>query len=180
MNILLRFFLSNCLYFIRKWSNNAVFHERKEEESLDYLFLLRVCGVLGERGCGVAMGTNWDLIALRQIWRSSSQPPCPKKAWKVAYVLSGNCKSHIRLYYFQPQKYLPKNQGPPPLGQKENCHSTESRRRPGHSPGTDHDGVLHHDVLSAGNHTPALIHAEVTPLAGWVTCLYLLLLPPLP
>ena len=84
-----------------------------------------------------------------------------------------NCELHVKLYYFQPQKYLPKNQGPRPPGQKENCHSTESRRGPGHSTGTGHDGVLHHDVLSAGNHTPALIHAEVTPLGAWdaVFCL---------
>ena len=73
-----------------------------------------------------------------------------------------NCEPQIRLYYFQPQKYLPKNQRPRPTGQKENCHGTEGRRGPGHSPGTDHDGVLHHDVLSAGHHSPALIHAEVT------------------
>lgn len=125
----------------------------------------------GKGGCGCweAVVTCWDPTALRQVWRA---PPGLSMPWKglgrdlLSRGVLVNCALHVRLYYFQPQKYLPKNQGPWPPGQKENCHSTESRRGPSHSPGTGHDGVLHHDVLSAGNHTPALIHAKVIPL-GW-------------
>lgn len=175
---MLLIFFYQTLYILS--ANGQIIHlfcERKKRKVWATCF----CSGLGCVGTyWAAMGTYWDLIALRQVWRGSSRSPCPKKSWAVTYLLSGNCKSHIRLYYFQPQKYLPKNQGPRPLGQKENCHSTESRRGSGHSPGTDHDGVLHHDVLSAGNHTPALIHAEVTPIAGWVIYLCLLLLPPPP
>lgn len=68
---------------------------------------------------------------------------------------------HIRMYYFQPQKYLPKNQGSRSTGQKENSHSPKSRRRPGHTPRAGHDGVLYHDVLSPGNHPAAVLHAKV-------------------
>lgn len=110
----------------------------------------------------------------------SSRSFYPRKRWAEAYLLFRGvlitCELHVRLYYFQPQKYLPKNQGPRPPGQKENCHSTESRRGPGHSPGTGHDGLLHHDVLSAGNHAPALVHAEVMLLGGWDTVIGLLFL----
>lgn len=67
---------------------------------------------------------------------------------------------HIRMYYFQPQKYLPKNQGSRPTGQKENSHSPKSWRRPGHTPRAGHDGVLYHDVLPAGNHAATVLHAE--------------------
>lgn len=65
------------------------------------------------------------------------------------------------MYYFQPQKYLPKNQGSRSTGQKENSHSSKSRRRPGHTPRAGHDGVLYHDVLSPGNHPAAVLHAKV-------------------
>lgn len=70
---------------------------------------------------------------------------------------------HIRMYYFQPQKYLPKNQGSRPAGQKENSDSPKSWRGPGHSAGAGHDGVLDHDVFPAGNHAAALLHAKVIP-----------------
>lgn len=76
---------------------------------------------------------------------------------------------HIKMYYFQPQKYLPKNQGSRPPGQKENSHSPESWRRPGHTAGAGHDGVLYHDVLPAGNHAPALLHAKVIPWLSLVS-----------
>ena len=76
-----------------------------------------------------------------------------------------NCELHVKLYYFQPQKYLPKNQGPRPPGQKKNCHSTESRRGPGHSPGTGHDGVLHHDVLSALRYSSTVLFLPKLPMA---------------
>lgn len=71
------------------------------------------------------------------------------------------CELHIRMYYFQPQKYLPKNQGSWSTGQKENSHGSESWRRPGHTPRTGYDGMLHYDVLPPGNHTAAFIYAEV-------------------
>lgn len=75
---------------------------------------------------------------------------------------------HIRMYCFQLQKYLPKNQGSRPTGQKENSHSPKSWRRPGHTPGAGHDGVLDHDVFPAGNHTPTLLHAKVI---SWLSLL---------
>lgn len=71
---------------------------------------------------------------------------------------------HIRMYYFQPQKYLPKNQGSRSTGQKENSHSPKSWRRPGHTPRAGHDGVFYHDVLSPGNHPAAVLHAKVISL----------------
>lgn len=72
------------------------------------------------------------------------------------------CELHIRMYCFQPQKYLPKNQGSRTPGQKENSHRSESRRRPGHTPGTGDDGVFDYDVLPPRNHAAEVIHAEVT------------------
>lgn len=72
-------------------------------------------------------------------------------------------KLHIKMYCFQPQKYLPKNQGSRPTGQKENSDSPKSWRGPRHTPGAGHDGVLYHDVLPAGNHAAALLHAKVIP-----------------
>lgn len=68
---------------------------------------------------------------------------------------------HIKMYCFQPQKYLPKNQGSRSTGQKENSHSPQSWRRPGHTPWAGHDGVLHYDVLPPGNHLAAVLHAKV-------------------
>lgn len=119
--------------------------------------------------------TQWGPAALRQVWRALG-----RHRQKLTCSL-GACwltKLYVRPYCFQPQKYLPENQRPWPPGQKENSHSTEGRRGPSHSPGTGHDGVLHHDVLSAGNHTPALIHAEVIPLGEWDPAVCLLLHPP--
>lgn len=81
----------------------------------------------------------------------------------VEAALMVKYKLHIRMYCFQPQKYLPKNQGSRPTGQKENSDSPKSWRRPGHPAGAGHDGVLYHDVLPAGNHAATLLHAKVIP-----------------